>query len=657
MGNKEVRLLRDVSPSLYAELHPTMNTIDTTSLAPGSSKKVWWQCSRNPFHYWKTTVANRASGKGCAMCKGLYVVHGINDISVSNPILYSELHPTLNTIDTTILSPGSNKKVWWQCSKNPSHYWQAAVSHRTIGGGCSMCRGFYVVHGINDLSVTHPDLYVELHSTRNIIDTNVLYSGSSKKVWWQCSKNALHYWETAVTTRTIGHGCGMCTGRIVVHGANDLSVSHPDLYNELYVEKNTSEGIDHKTLFGNTPTKVWWKCRKDDRHFWKASVNSRSGIAQTGCPLCSNQKIVHGINDLSVSHPKLYSELHLELNARDNIEIKNLAAGTGKKVWWQCDKDETHHWLGVLGGRTGSDKNGCPLCSGKLVIHGVNDLSVTFPEIYAELHSELNAKHGIKTDTLSKRSPKKVWWQCRQDERHAWEALVSNRTANRRDSCAMCASKYIVHGINDLSVLNPSLYAELHPTRNTIDTTILSPGSAKKPWWQCSKNSSHCWEATVSSRNHGNGCPLCVTYRNESEFRTLFTEVTNLEFEDGHVIGERELFKRNKIQIDMINHEYSVIIEYDGAWTHGANDLHKRNAQQGLAKDTDTTNALLNAGYKVVRIRETPLQFLDMQHKNLFQVVFKDRDDKLPVVMSAVEALQTMGVEIEIRRSEVNELQ
>lgn len=420
MGNKEVRLLRDVNPGLYAELHPTMNTIDTTKLPPSSSKKVWWKCVKNLSHYWKSSINSRANGTGCGMCRGLYVAHGINDLSVINPDLYAQLHPMMNSIDTTRLSPGSAKRVWWQCEKDPSHYWQSTVYARSQGKGCSMCRGFYIIHGVNDLSIVAPDLYAEIHPTMNTINTSILAAGSRKKVWWQCSKESSHYWEAKVNTRSDGHGCAMCRG------------------------------------------------------------------------------------------------------------------------------------------------------------------------------------------------------------------------------------VYVVHGINDLSVSNPDLYSELHPTLNTIDTTTLTTGSSKKAWWQCSQEPSHRWEAQLCSRSKGKGCPTCVTHRNESEFRTLFTEVTNLEFMDGHVIGERELFKRDKIQIDMINHEHSVVIEYDGAWTHGANDLHKRTAEQGLDRDTDTTNTLLNAGYKVVRIREVPLQFLELQHENLFQVAFNDQDEKLPVVMSAVEALRSMGVHIRL---------
>ena len=35
----------------------------------------------------------------------------------------------------------------------------------------------------------------------------------------------------------------------------------------------------------------------------------------------------------------------------------------------------------------------------------------------------------------------------------------------------------------------------------------VMPNSIKKAWWKCSHG--HEWEATIGSRNSGNGCPYC----------------------------------------------------------------------------------------------------------------------------------------------------
>ena len=36
---------------------------------------------------------------------------------------------------------GSDKKVWWQCSNDHEHEWEAKIANRSRGGShCSICR-------------------------------------------------------------------------------------------------------------------------------------------------------------------------------------------------------------------------------------------------------------------------------------------------------------------------------------------------------------------------------------------------------------------------------------------------------------------------------------------------------------------------------------
>ena len=57
---------------------------------------------------------------------------------------------------------------------------------------------------------------------------------------------------------------------------------------------------------------------------------------------------------------------------------------------------------------------------------------------------------------------------------------------------------------------NPTLMAEWNWEKNnelSLDPNTLTLGSGKKVWWICDKG--HEWQATISSRNRGNGCPYC----------------------------------------------------------------------------------------------------------------------------------------------------
>jgi hypothetical protein len=60
----------------------------------------------------------------------------------------------------------------------------------------------------------------------------------------------------------------------------------------------------------------------------------------------------------------------------------------------------------------------------------------------------------------------------------------------------------------NLSVMNPALAKEWHPSRNgDLNPRNVTPGSGKKVWWICI--SGHEWQAPVYSRNRGSGCPVC----------------------------------------------------------------------------------------------------------------------------------------------------
>ncbi len=60
-----------------------------------------------------------------------------------------------------------------------------------------------------------------------------------------------------------------------------------------------------------------------------------------------------------------------------------------------------------------------------------------------------------------------------------------------------------------LAVVDPLVAAQLHPTRNGSTTArAISAGSPARLWWRCPAG--HEWEALVSSRTRGSGCPYCA---------------------------------------------------------------------------------------------------------------------------------------------------
>ena len=181
------------------DLKPTQVTV-------GSNKKVWWKCTKG--HEWQATINNRAKGTGCPYCSSQKVLAGYNDLAASNPQLAKEWNYEKNEdLKPTQVTVGSNKKVWWKCSKG--HDYQATINHRSNGSGCPYCSNYKVLTGYNDLATINPELAKEWNYEKNgDLKPTQVKASSGKKVWWKCSDG--HEWQTTIAHRSKGSGCPHC---------------------------------------------------------------------------------------------------------------------------------------------------------------------------------------------------------------------------------------------------------------------------------------------------------------------------------------------------------------------------------------------------------------------------------------------------------------
>ena len=263
------RNTRGDKPSL-AETHPELaaqmvDPMVAWSVTRGSNARVEWWCDKG--HPWNSIVRIRVSrGDGCAVCRGLQVHIGFNDLATTHPHIAAQAH----NWDPTTLTAGSDEEVEWWCEKG--HSWPAAVKTRTHGNGCGVCRGLRVEVGFNDLATTHPHIAAQAHNW----DPTTLTAGSGKKVEWWCEKG--HSWPAPPSERTRGQGCGVCHGARVQTGFNDLASLYPDLAAE-------ADGWDPSAVTFGSTQRLPWKCT-DCGWKWHATVGNRAGN-DSGCPECS----------------------------------------------------------------------------------------------------------------------------------------------------------------------------------------------------------------------------------------------------------------------------------------------------------------------------------------------------------------------------------
>ena len=164
-----------------------------------------------------------------------------------------------------------------------------------------------------------------------------------------------------------------------------------------------------------------------------------------------------------------------------------------------------HEWQAMIALRT-RGTSGCPVCAGKVIVSGDNDLAKIFPEIAAQWHPTLNG--NLTPEMVSPYSNRKVWWQCELG--HAYFASVSSRTM-KGSGCPYCSRKKVLPGFNDLATVEPAIAAQWHPTLNgSLTPSQVTVGSKKKVWWLCPEG--HSWQAVIYSRTGSKkcGCPVCM---------------------------------------------------------------------------------------------------------------------------------------------------
>lgn len=204
-----------------------------------------------------------------------------------------------------------------------------------------------------------------------------------------------------------------------------LGKHSPHLLKELDSEKNGS--FDPSSIGYSSTKKVWWKCEKG--HSYYTSIGSRTRGNGTGCPYCSNQKVLKGFNDLETKRPDIAKEWNYEKNYP--IMPSDILPGTPKKYWWICPKNHTYY--SSVNNRVRVNA-GCPYCANKAVLKGYNDLVTTNPELLKNWNYDKNDKLGLYPTSFTNVSGKKVWWKC--EKGHEWESTIAHIKYGR--GCPIC---------------------------------------------------------------------------------------------------------------------------------------------------------------------------------------------------------------------------
>ncbi len=441
------------------------------------------------------------------------------------------------------------------------------------------------------LSITHPNLVTEWDYNKNnslgIYPDQITY-GITKKVWWICKHG--HEWQSTINSRTNKSqpcGCPVCAGKKVLAGFNDLATVNPQIASEWHPTKNGNLNPTQVTV--SSHKKVWWLC--EHGHEWYASIGSRTNKShQNGCPVCAGQKVLAGFNDLATLNPKLALEWHPTKNG--NLNPTQVTVSSQKKVWWICKYG--HEWQSTIASRTNM-QSGCPVCAGKTVVIGFNDLATVNPNLALEWHPTKNG--NLKPTQVTVSSHKKVWWLC--EHGHEWQASINSRT-NMQSGCPVCSGRQVLVGFNDLATVNPNLALEWHPTKNgDLKPSDVTQGTDRKVWWICEHG--HDWHASIAHRTntfHQNGCPVCARLATVSYPESIVSYyMQSLGTPCILQASNASIPQLENMSVDLYLPAYDLAIEYDGSFYHPEGVERK---QRDYKKDA----ALSASSVNLIRIRD-----------------------------------------------------
>lgn len=334
-------------------------------------------------------------------------------------------------------------------------------------------------------------------------------------------------------------------------------------------------------------------------------------------------------------NPELLAEWDFIRNA--SILPSQLSIGSNQRVWWHGSCG--HNWDAIVKER--SRGYGCPICAGKRVVEGINDLQSQSPELASQWDCEKNAP--VLPNMITKRSGKRFWWLC--DQGHSYIATVSDRVGG--SGCPYCKGKRTLSGTNDLASQNPTLAKEYSPN-NPVGAEAIMLHSHKKVRWICSR-CKHEWEASVDSRNRGNGCPACAA-RTQSSFpeQAVFYYI---QAKHPDAINRYTSIELGRMELDIYIPSLAIGVEYDGKhWHTGSISSKREQAKYEICKSMGITlirmrhydsSAPSIADYTVNLTTDLDTDISQLSRWNLVGEDIDTQRDRLTIIANYLHAMRS----------------
>ena len=193
--------------------------------------------------------------------------------------------------------------------------------------------------------------------------------------------------------------------------------------------KNDAEGLDPNVLTCGSTKIAHWKCHICGNEYTTRIERKSKG---SKCKKCLAKELTIAPKERSLK--TLFPDIAKEWNYKLNLMTPDTVyPNSNLPYWWTCPNG--HDYQMPASKRTGRN-DGCPICSNKIVVAGINDLQSNYPELMEEWDKEKNDEIGLDPSKISYGSKERAFWKCKS-KGHTWRAAIYSRTTGRT-GCPKC---------------------------------------------------------------------------------------------------------------------------------------------------------------------------------------------------------------------------
>lgn len=433
------------APEIAKEWNPTKNgDLTPRNITYKSGKKVWWLCPKG--HEYEATPHDRVGDNTkCPICSAR------RNTSFPEQALYfyiKKMFPDAISRYKDLFNHGMELDIYIPSIRIGIEYdgynWhKTAEQHKNERRKYEICQANQIMlFRVKDIkSEPWQDVANKVFWIRNSKRPIEIQSVIQEVLDWLDSDINLFTRNPLNSSFHTKVNCDLERDKIEISSyltdiKNSLVVTRPDIAEQWDYESN--KPLIPEMFSRGSNDKVWWICTRCGKSY-QATINHKNRSDSRACQKCSciikgesitSNKVLK-VGSLLDANPELAKEWHPTKNG--DLKPENVTLGRFKKVWWLCQTCG-YEWESSPNNR--SKGIGCPHCSGRVAMPGVDDIVTLNKPYMKEWIFEKNK--DLNPNQLLPGSGKKAWWKCSICG-NEWQSEIRSRTKGY--NCPKCGHR------------------------------------------------------------------------------------------------------------------------------------------------------------------------------------------------------------------------